>query len=128
MHAIEESAKEKHGDDEDGSHEEGEVNAVEKGAIAVFATTRAEGLGDERVQADEDAFTEKGEDVKEVGADGNGADGYGTVREAANHHGVYDTHAHPTNLGEDEREGEAQGGAELGAEGREGEHETVERV
>ena len=89
--------------------------------MAIFAAPSAERLRDQRVQADEEAFTEEGEDDKDAGGDADGADGFGTVGEAADHHGIYDDHAHPTDFGEDERKGEMQCGAEFAAEdGEEG--------
>ncbi len=47
---------------------------------------------------------------------GRDADGGGAVRQAANHHGVHDAHGHPADLGEDQREREAERGAKFGAE------------
>lgn len=91
--------------------------------MAVFTTARAERLRDKRVQADQDAFTEKGEDDEEAGSNADSADGFCRVREAANHHGVHDDHAHPADFGQDERESEAQSGAKFapkdGGEGHE---------
>ena len=76
----------------------------------------AKGLGDKGVEADEETFTKEGEDDEENGDEADGADGLGAVGKAADHHGVHDDHAHPADFGEDEREGEAQGGAEFAAE------------
>jgi len=101
---------------------EAEIDAVEKGAVAILAATRAEGLGDESVEANHEAFAEEGEYEEETGADADGADGLGAVREAADHHGVNDDHAHPADFGEDERKGEVQGWPEFGAEGAEKGH------
>jgi len=47
----------------------------------------AEGLGDQGVEADEEAFTEKGEDDEDAGADADGTDGLGAIWKAADHHG-----------------------------------------
>jgi len=89
--------------------------------VAVFAAARAEGLRDESVEADEQAFAKKGEDDEEAGADADRADGLCAVGKATDHHGVDDDHAHPTDFGEDERESKTEGGAKLGAEdGEEG--------
>ena len=105
----------------EGRDSEAEVNAVDERGVAIFAAAGAEGLGDERVQADKEAFTEKGEDDEDAGGDADGADGFGAVRKAADHHGVYDDHAHPTDFGEDEREGQVKSGAKFAAEdGEEG--------
>jgi hypothetical protein len=89
---------------------------------AVFAAAGAEGLGDEGIEADEDALPEEGEDQKKAGADADGGDGLGAVGEPADHHGVHDGHADPTYFGEDEGEGQVESGAELGAQGGPGEH------
>ena len=96
--------------------------------MAVFAMAGAEGLGNESVETDENAFTEEDENDIDAGADADGGDRGGAGRKPADHHGIDDDHAHPTDFGEDEREGETQGGAKFGAEGGEGEHESVERV
>ncbi len=128
MDAVEKSAKEKNGKGQEGRHEQGEIDTVDQRTVTVFAVAGTEGLRDKRVEADEDAFTTEGENVEEIGADGYGADGHGAVGKAADHHGVDDAHAHPADFGEDEREGEAESGAEFGTEGGEGEHGSVERV
>jgi hypothetical protein len=44
------------------------------------------------------------------------------VGEAADEHGVFDGHADPTDFGEDERDGEVECGAKLGAKSGPGEH------
>jgi hypothetical protein len=90
--------------------------------VTVFETAGAERLGDEGVEADEEAFAEEGEDEKEAGADTDGGDRLGAVGEAADHHGVHDSHADPADFGEDEREGHVESGAEFGAQGGPGEH------
>jgi hypothetical protein len=110
------------GDGEDGCERKAEVDAVDEGAMAVLAVARAEGLGDQGVEADEKTFAEKGEDDEDAGADADGADGLGAIWEAADHHGVHDHHAHPAKFGEDEREGEAERGREFAAEWRKREH------
>src|SRR5579885_1030989 len=84
--------------------------------MTILAPARAKGVGNQRVQSDEKASTEKGQHVEEIGADADGADGGGAVRQAADHHGVPDAHGHPADFGENQREGEAEGWAELGAE------------
>jgi hypothetical protein len=70
-----------------------------------LAAASSEGLGDEGVEADEEAFAEEGKDKEEAGADADGGDGLGTVGEAADHHGVHDCHADPADFGQDERKG-----------------------
>ena len=114
------------GQDPDGNGEErgdgeAEIDAVDERGVAVFAMAGAEGLRDEGVQADEKAFAEEGEDDEEAGGDADGADGFGGIGKAADHHGVHDDHAHPADFGEDERKSEAEGGAKFAAEdGEEG--------
>jgi hypothetical protein len=81
----------------------------------VFGAAGAEGLGDQSVEPDEEPFAEEREDEEEAGADADGSDGLGAVGEAADHHGVDDGHADPTDFGEDKREGQMQSGAKLGA-------------
>ena len=109
------------------SDREAEVNAVEERAVAVFAASGSEGLRDESVEADQEAFTKKGEDQEEAGADTDGSDGLGAVGEPADHHSVNDDHAHPTDFGEDEWEGEAERGAEFGTKGVKEGHREQER-
>ena len=69
------------GDGEDGGEGEAEIDAVDEGAMAVFAVAGAEGLGHQGVEADEEAFTEESEDDEDAGADADGADGLGAVWE-----------------------------------------------
>ena len=89
---------------------------------AVFGVARAEGLRDESVEADEEAFTKESEDEEEAGADADGGDGLGAVGKAADKHGVFDGHADPADFGEDEGNGEVQSGAKFGAQSGPGEH------
>jgi len=115
-----------HRNGEEGSDSEAEVDAVDQGAVAIFAMASAEGLGDQRVEADENTFAEESEDDEEAGGNADGADRFGGVRKAADHHGVDNHHAHPPDLGKDEGKGEAEGGAEFTTEDGEEGHE-VER-
>jgi hypothetical protein len=96
--------------------------------VAIFALASTEGLGHEGVQANEETFTEKGEDDEEAGADADGADGFGAVGKTADHHGVNDGHAHPADFGEDERESEAEGGTEFVAENGEEGHGEFRKI
>ena len=119
--AFEVKRNDPNGDGEEGSDGKAEIEAVDERAVAVFALASTEGLGHEGIEADEEAFAEEGEDDEEAGADADGADGFGAVGEAADHHGVHDDHAHPADFGEDERKGEAERGTEFVAEdGEEG--------
>ena len=114
------------GDDPDGNGEEwgdgeAQIDAVDQGGVAVFAAACTKGLGDERVQADEKPFAKEGKDDEDAGADADGSDGFGTVGEATDHHGVDDDHAHPADFRKDEGQGQVKRGTEFGTEdGEEG--------
>ena len=101
------------GDSEEWSDRETEVDAVDEGGVAVFATTSAKGLGDEGVEADEKTFPKEGEDNEDAGGNADGANGFSGVGQAADHHSVDDNHGHPADFGEDERESEVKGGAKF---------------
>ena len=126
-HALVKVRKKPNGKREQRSDSDGEIDAVDEGAVAIFATTGAKGLRDESVEADEQTFSAEGEDDEEAGADADGGDGFGAAGEATDHDGVNDVHAHPAEFGEDERKGEAQSGAQLGAEFGEAGHGTSGR-
>ena len=115
VEGLQERAEEPDGNHEERRHDQAEVNAVDQGTVAIFAFACAEGLGDERVQANQQPATEKGYDVENAGADADGADRIGAVWQVADHDGVNDAHGHPADLGEDEREREVQGRAHFGA-------------
>ena len=120
--AIEEMRERPDGGEEQGRNGKAEVDAIDEGVETVFEAAGAEGLGDEGVEADEEAFTEEGEDEEEAGTDADGSDGLGAVGEAANHHCVHDGHADPADFGEDERKGQIESGAKLGTQSGPGEH------
>lgn len=82
-------------------------------------------MGDEGVEADEQALAEKDEYQEEAGTDADGGDRLGAVGQAADKHGVFDGHADPADFGEDKRDGEVKGGAKLGAKSGPGEHERI---
>src|SRR6202789_2142974 len=44
-------------------------------------------------------------------AEADGADGFGAMSLATDHHGIDDGHGHPAEFGEDERDGQTQHGA-----------------
>ena len=113
---------------EKGSDGQAKVDAVDEGSVAVFAAARSEGLGDQGVEADEEAFAEEGEHDEKTGGDADGPDGFGGVGKAADHHGIDEHHAHPADFGEDERKSEAQSGAEFAAEGGEEGHGGVKKI
>ena len=120
--SVEDIGEEPDGEEEEWRESEAEIDAVDEGVEAIFAAAGAEGLGNEGVEADEEAFAEEDEDEEEAGADADGGDGLGTVGKAANHHGVHDGHADPADFGEDERDGEVESGAKFGAQSGPGEH------
>src|SRR5260221_1875021 len=109
-------------------HDHAEVNAVDQGAMAIFTLTGAESLGDQSVQANEQTAAEECHHVENAGADADRADGIGTVGQVADHYSVDDTHRHPANLSEDERQCQAQGRAHFGAECLQAEHESLART
>ena len=119
---VEKMGKEPDAGEEQRREGEAKVDAVDERVKTVLATAGAEGLGDEGVEADEDAFAKEGEDEEEAGADADGGDGLGAVGEAADEHGVFDGHADPADFGEDERDGEVESGAKFGAQSGPGEH------
>ena len=114
-------------DGQEGSKGEAQVDTVDEGAVAVLAVTGTESLRNEGVQTDEEAFAKEGEDDEDAGTDADGTDGFGTVGETANHHGIDDYHAHPADFREDERKGEMKGGAEFVAEDAEEGHGNLRR-
>jgi hypothetical protein len=58
-------------------------------------------LGDKGIEADQEATSEEGQNIEEVGTDADGPDGARTVRKVADHDGIHDTHAHPADFGKD---------------------------
>lgn len=113
--SIEEMREGPNGGEEWGCNRQAEVDAVDEGVEAVFGAAGTEGLGDQGVEADEEALAEEGENQEEAGTDADGGDGLGAVGEAADEHGVFDDHADPADFGQDERDGQVEGGAKLGA-------------
>jgi len=107
---------------------EAEVDAIDEGAMTIFAMAGTEGLRDQGIESNENSFGEKGKDDEETGSDADGADGLGGVGEAPDHHGVDDHHTHPADLGEDEREGEAEGGSKFAAEDGDEGHGQSDRL
>ena len=74
-------------------------------------------LGEKGVEAEEDAGDAEGDGVIEYLAEGGGGDRESGVGHVSDHDGVDDTHGHPADLGEDERKGEREHGANLVADG-----------
>lgn len=90
--------------------------------MTVLTTAGTESLGNEGVETDKDSFAEKRKNDKQARGDADSSDGFGGVRKAADHHGVDDHHAHPTDLGEDKRKREAESGPEFALKDRQEGH------
>ena len=90
--------------------------------MAIFALPGAEGLRNERVQANQYAAAKERDNIENAGADADGADGVGAVRLMTDHDGVDDAHGHPPDLGENKGQRQAQGGAHFGAKSLQAEH------
>ena len=98
-----------------------QVDPIYQRSMAVLSAARAERLGNERVKPDQQPLSEEREHDKQAGSDAHGTDGFGGVGQPADHHRIYDDHAHPPNLGQNQRKSQAQGRAKLGAkDGEEG--------
>jgi hypothetical protein len=93
-----------------------QVNAVDQGAVAIFALARAEGLRNESIEAEQESLAKKRQHDEDAGTKTNRAHGHRTVGKAADHHGVHDGHAHPAKFGENQGERQAESGADFRAE------------
>ena len=102
--------------DEERAEGEGEDETVEEPAVGGGDFFGAEGLGDEGVEAEEDAADAEGEGVEDDLGECGGGHGDGGVREAADHAGVDDGHGHPAELAGDEGRGEPEERRELRAD------------
>ena len=91
--------KQNRGKGEDRDQERGESyghdDAVEEPAIGFVLLFGAEGLGDEGVEAEEDAAYAEAEGVEEDLREGRGGHGEGGVGEVAEHDGVDQRHGDP---------------------------------
>ena len=119
--AVDGNAVEDHGTegedcDQQGPEGEGEDETVEKPAVGGMDFFGAEGLGDEGVEAEQDAANAEGEGVEDDLGERGGGHGHGGVRQAADHAGVDDGHGHPAELAGDERRGEPEERRELRAD------------
>src|ERR1700682_744620 len=85
--------------------------------MTVLTLASSEGLRDVRIQSHEQAAAEESQHDKNVGAQADRAHGGRAVGEAPYHHRIDDGHAHPAELGEDERNSQTQRGAEFTATG-----------
>src|SRR5260370_10180940 len=88
---------------------------MQKRTMAIFALACTESLGNKCVQANQKPSAKKRKDVNKNAPKANGGNGHSAVGEATDHHGIDDRHAHPPELGEDQRKGEPPTGAEFGA-------------
>src|SRR5258708_2288749 len=88
---------------------------MQKRTMAIFALACTESLGNKCVQANQKPSAKKRKDVNKDAPKANGGNGHSAVGEATDHHGIDDRHAHPPELGEDQRNGELQSGPEFGA-------------
>src|ERR1700687_1441451 len=122
MQRLQERAEEPDRGHEERRHNHAKLNAVHQGAVAVFAFTGAEGLGDESVQADQQPAAEKSHDIENAGADADRTDGAGAIGQMADHDGVDDAHGHPADLREDQRQRKVQRRAHFGAKCFQAEH------
>jgi hypothetical protein len=88
--------------------------AVHEPAVAVAVVAGAVGLRHERVEAQQQAHAEDGDGHVNRGADAGRADGRRAERR--HHDGVHDTHRHPPQFGEHDRQRQAQHRGQFGAE------------
>jgi hypothetical protein len=98
----------------------GEDEAVEKPAVGLVEAACTVGLGEEGVEAEEDAGDAEGDGVVEDLTEGGGGDGEGWVGHVSDHDGVDDAHGHPAEFGKDEREGKGEHRTDLLANGHDG--------
>ena len=102
--------------DEQGGEGEGHDEAVEEPAVGFVLLFGAEGLGDEGVEAEEDASDAEAEGVEEDLGEGGGAHGEGGVGEMAEHDGVDQRHGDPAELAGDEGQGQVDERGQLAAD------------
>ena len=102
------------GQNETDQHEDwgqckGKKKSVYKRVPRVIQVLAAVGLGDESIQPKQQAPAKDSDAVVKALAQAGGPDGDGAVGQPSHHDGVHDAHAHPADLGDDERQGQAQG-------------------
>ena len=90
----------------------GQIDALRQPAMALVVIVAAVGLGDQRVEAEEQADAEERRRVVDGVAEGDRADGGGAQR--ADHDGVDDALGHPAELAQDDRNRENNERAEFG--------------
>jgi len=101
--------------DKEGGESEGHDEAVEEPAIRFGVFLGAEGLGDEGIEAEEDAADAEAEGVEEDLGEGGGAHGESGVGQVAEHDGVDQRHGDPSELAGDERQSQVDERRELAA-------------
>ena len=93
---------------QDGAQREGKEQPVDQREARVVQIFAAVGLRDESIESEKQAAAEDRDAVVKALAQAGGADGDGAVGQPPHHDGVHDTHAHPADLGDDQRQGKAQ--------------------
>ena len=117
MHVREAERDEQEETEKQPTEKDGEDEAVDQPAMRFGEFAGAVGLGDDGIEAEQDAAEADGEGVKEDLREGGGGEGGGGVGQAADHGGVDQAHGHPAELAEDEGQGEQEHGAEFAANG-----------
>ncbi len=98
--------------------------------MAIVHAARAESLRDQRVEPEQQAAAEQSHGDAQRVAQADGADSHRAIGQATDHHGVYDAHEAPAQLGQYQRPRQAQHGADFLAHGLETvlhEHERKQR-
>ena len=90
-----------------------EVEGLDQPSAALVEAAGAIGLGDQGVQAQQQADAEDGHGEVEGAPQADRADGLGA--EAADEEGVDDAHGHPAQLGQDHGPGQPEHGPQLGS-------------
>ncbi len=91
--------------------------------MTVFELSRAESLGNQRVQPEHDAAANQGGCGEERGAETHGADGDSALRQTPHHDRIYESHGEPADFGQRQRRGHTQHGPEFLADIRCTEHD-----
>ncbi len=89
------------------------VKGLDQPAVALVVATGAIVLGNQGVEAQQEADAEDGHGEVEGASQADGTDGLGA--EAADEEGVDDAHGHPAQLGQDDGAGQREHGLQLGS-------------
>jgi len=114
--AEEQDGSEREDGDEQGGERERHDDAVKEPAICFVILFGTEGLGDERVEAEEDSSDSEAKGIEEDLGESGGAHGECGVGQVAEHDGVDQRHGDPAELACDERQSEVDEQWELGAD------------